>query len=156
MKYPSTTIIPNPVLPIRMSRHVLCRILCSVGARPAESGGILLGPIGSDRITDFYLDSSADCTGVTYTPDHLTLGRKMKDQWLPSGLDFKGFVHSHPGTFDQMSVGDLVYVRRILEHNPDMAYFAAPIVIPQQFRLRPIIVLRDTPTVQRATALHLF
>lgn len=142
--------------PICMSRHVRCQIMCTIGALRPETGGILLGPVGGTDITDFYFDATARCSGATYSPDHVTLRRKMKEEWLPAGLDMKGFVHSHPGGFDRLSGGDLVYIRRLLEKNPDMPFFAAPIVIPQAFRLRAIIVMADQPDVQRPTHLHLF
>lgn len=144
------------IAPLRMSSHVRCRIMCSIGARKPETGGILLGPIGGTDITDFYFDSTAQCSGGTYTPDHLTLSRKMREVWMPSGLDMKGFVHSHPGGFDRLSEGDLVYIRRLLEKNPDMSVFAAPILIPQSFRLQPIVVLANQPHIQRPTHLQIF
>jgi hypothetical protein len=142
--------------PIRMDRHLPCRIMRALASRRPESGGILLGPIGCDDITDFYFDATAECTGATYTPDHVTLGRKLKQQWLPVGVDFKGFVHSHPRGCDRLSWGDMRYIQRLLAKNPDMNFFAAPIVNPQEFCLRPIIVLREQPQVQRPTTFMLF
>jgi len=144
------------VPPIWMRRHVQCQIMCAIGARRPEAGGILLGPIGSNDVTDFYFDHGASCSGATYSPDHITLRRKMKEVWLPARLDMKGFVHSHPGSFDRLSDGDLVYIRRLLEKNPDMTVFAAPIVIPAEFRLRAIVVMADQPDVQQPTTLQLF
>jgi proteasome lid subunit RPN8/RPN11 len=140
--------------PIAMSRQVVCQIMCTIGVHAPETGGILLGPIGSHHVTDFYFDSTARVTISTYTPDHLTLRRKLKEEWLPAGLDFKGFCHSHPGRFDRLSDGDLRYIARLLEKNPDIAAFPAPIIIPSEFRLRPIVVLRDSPQVQRPTTLR--
>ncbi len=141
---------------LRMADWVYFDVIYSICARPPETGGILLGPVGSNDITGFYFDSCADCSGGTYSPDHMTLSRKMKQEWLPSGIDMKGFVHSHPGHFDTLSRGDLVYIRRLLEINPDMDMFAAPIVLPLHFRLCPIVVLRTAPTVPRAAKLVLF
>ena len=80
----------------------------------------------------------------------------MKEVWLPAGLDMKGFVHSHPGGFDRLSGGDLEYIRRLLAKNPDMGVFAAPIVIPEAFRLQAIVVLAEQPHLQRPTNLQLF
>ena len=140
---------------ISMDRSVHCRIMSSIGAQKPETGGILLGPVGSDRITDFYFDASGACSGATYTPDHVALRRKMKEEWLPAGIDMKGFVHSHPGNFDRLSDGDLTYIRRLLAKNPDMGVFAAPIVIPQAFLMRAIVVLASEPTIQRATTFEL-
>lgn len=139
-----------------MASIVYYEILYTIASRPPESGGILLGPSGSNEVTDYYFDRGADCSGGTYSPDHVTLSRKMKEQWMPSGVDMKGFVHSHPGRFDQLSHGDVVYIRRLLEINPDMEMFAAPVVIPEEFRMRPIVVLRSEPTIPRAAKLVLF
>ncbi len=144
------------VPPICMSRRVMCRIMSTIGANQPETGGILLGPIGAGDITDFYFDVTAACTGGTYTPDHVTLTRKMQEEWLPAGMDFKGFVHSHPGRFDRLSAGDMEYIGRLLAKNPDITAFAAPIVIPREFRLRPIIVLRNSPHIQRRLSCGFF
>jgi hypothetical protein len=147
--------VPN-VPRMSMSRHVVCQIMCTVGVHAPETGGILLGPIGTSDITDFYFDSTARCSGATYSPDHLTLRKKMREEWLPAGIDFKGFVHSHPGSFDRLSEGDLRYIRRLLDKNPDIKAFAAPIVIPGEFRLRPIVVLCEQPDMPRAATLQIF
>ena len=80
----------------------------------------------------------------------------MKEQWLPAGIDMKGFVHSHPGSFDRLSAGDLVYISRLLEINDDMPFFTAPIVIPSEFRLRPLVVLRDNPKTAREARFEYF
>jgi proteasome lid subunit RPN8/RPN11 len=152
LTFPPTCVVP----PICMSRHVRCQIMSTVGAKRPETGGILLGPTGSNDITDFYFDSTADCTGGTYTPDHVTLRKKMKEIWLPAGLDMKGFVHSHPGGFDRLSGGDLIYIRRLLQSNPEMSVFIAPVVFPEEFRLRAIVVLAAQPDIQRPTQLQLF
>ena len=141
---------------ICMCQSVHCRIMSTIGARNPETGGILLGPVGGSDVTDFYFDITAACTGGTYSPDHITLRRKMQETWLPAGLDMKGFVHSHPGSLDRLSHGDMTYIRRLLEKNPDMSFFAAPIVIPAAFRLRAIVVLASEPDVQRVTDLRLF
>ena len=152
MRDPDKTQSPAP--PICMSPHVRCQIMGAVGARRAESGGILLGPIGSNYISDFYFDATASCSSVTYSPDYQTLRRKMKEVWLPAGVDMKGFAHSHPSG-DRLSAGDMIYIRRLLEKNTDMRFFAAPLVLPHLFRLQPIVVLAEQPDVQRLTQLHL-
>jgi hypothetical protein len=129
--------------------------MCTIGAQPPETGGILLGPIGSNDITEFYFDHGASCSVVTYSPDHVALRRNMRDVWMPSGIDMKGFVHSHPG-LDRLSAGDLTYIERLLKINPDMNVFAAPIVLPEQFLICPIVVLAERPTFQLGTDLELF
>jgi proteasome lid subunit RPN8/RPN11 len=84
------------------------------------------------------------------------LQRKLDQEWMPSRIDFKGFCHSHPNGFERLSAGDLRYIERLLVKNPDMPLFAAPIVIPEQFRLRAIVVLREQPGVARFTHFQMF
>jgi len=141
---------------VKISRNVCKHILYTVGSQPPESGGILLGPVGSNDVTDFFFDKRGSCTGVSYSPDCTTLKQKMKEEWLPAGIDMKGFVHSHPSRIDGLSVGDMTYINRLLDINDDMAMFIAPIVIPQEFRMRPIIVLRDKPRVPQEAKLDVF
>ena len=143
-----------PVIP--MSYAVYRDILHSIGSHPPEMGGILLGPIGTNEVTKLFVDSGGSFSSSTYSPDHVTLNRKMKDEWLPAGIDMKGFVHSHPGRFDQLSTGDLAYIARLLDKNDDMDMFIAPIVIPQGFRMQPIVVLRENPGQQRQARLMFF
>ncbi|QNN23354.1 hypothetical protein HED60_14060 [Planctomycetales bacterium ZRK34] len=128
---------------LRMAASVMKHIFLTIGSRPPESGGILLGPIGSEDVTDFHFDVTGSCTSSTYSPDCATLSNKMKSEWLPSGIDLKGFVHSHPGGLDRLSPGDLIYIRRLLAINPDMRSFAAPIVLPELFHMRPMVVHRN-------------
>lgn len=134
---------PRPQVILRAA--VLDRIMNSIGARPAETGGILLGPLDSNDVTDFHYDGTADCTGITYTPDVKTLQQKLNDEWLPAKVDFKGFVHSHPSALDRPSGGDLEFIARLLKSNPDMPHFVAPIVIPEEFRIRFYVIDRNNP-----------
>ncbi|HEX3355754.1 MAG TPA: Mov34/MPN/PAD-1 family protein [Tepidisphaeraceae bacterium] len=135
-------------IPVVIMRHqVLCQIMNTIAARPAETGGILLGPIESEVIDDYYFDATADCSQVTYSPDYLTLRKKMKEDWIPGGRDMKGFVHSHPDALDRLSGGDLEYIRRLLKSNPDMQQFVAPIVIPSQFRIAVFVVRQQQPHI---------
>jgi proteasome lid subunit RPN8/RPN11 len=144
-------------LPVVKIAHVVCKeIMLTIGAQPAETGGIILGPVGTNDVTDFFFDEGGNCTGVTYSPDCVTLRKKMKEQWLPAGIDMKGFVHSHPSSFDCLSGGDLSYINRLLNKNEDMTMFVAPIVIPSQFRLTPLVVLRDKPKIAQEVRFEYF
>lgn len=133
------------VIQLRIGRTAYADILTSICSRPPESGGILIGPKKTNDVTLFYFDKGAECSGASYSPDVDTLKRKMDEEWLPSGLDLKGFTHSHPGKLDWLTKGDLSYIKRLLEINDDMEYFFAPIVIPKEFRMRPIVVSRENP-----------
>ena len=129
---------------VRMKRSAFADAMCSICSNPPETGGILLGPVEADHIiTDFYFDKGANCSGSTYSPDHKSLSKKMKEEWIPNNVDMKGFVHSHPGTFDRLSNGDMAYITRLLEINEDMSIFIAPIIIPHQFRMSPYVIFRD-------------
>lgn len=143
-----------PVVP--MAHTAYEAILQCIAFRPAESGGILLGPIGRNEVTEFHFDQNGSCTSASYTPDHIGLGRRLKQDWLPSGIDFKGFVHSHPGRLDWLTGGDLRYIERLLRANDDMDLFVAPIVIPPEFRIRPIVVLRTDVRRPRQARLALY
>lgn len=141
---------------MNMASHVCRGILSVNGALPAETGSILLGPIGSNDITDFYFDHTAACSAGTYAPDHVTLNRLLKTLWMPNGLDFKGFAHSHPRGFDRLSGPDLQYIGRLLKANPDMTVFSAPIVLPSEYRLCPFVVHHDRPECAIPAQLILF
>lgn len=132
---------------VNMTRRAFEKVLSALCSVAPESGGILLGPVGTNDIIDFYHDYGANVTHTSYSPDHITLSRKMANDWLPQGIDMKGFIHSHPGRLDTLTIPDLQYIKRLLEINPDMPMFVAPIVIPHEFRMRMMVVFRDNPTV---------
>jgi len=128
---------------VKIKRKALYELMHKLGSRPAESGGILLGPVGTNYITDFYFDRGGICARSNYSPDYVTLNRKMREEWLPAGLDMKGFAHSHPGNLDSLTAGDMSYIKKLLNKNTDMNMFIAPIVLPHQYAIRPLIVSRD-------------
>ena len=153
-KFISNHYVQHPaMITIKMDHQVINDIMNTIGSRPPESGGILLGPVGTNEVTGFYFDQGGKCSFATYSPDHVSLMRKMKEEWLPAGIDMKGFVHSHPGRLDWLTGGDLTYINRLLDKNGDMEMLIAPVVIPCEFRLRPIVVLRQKP--RRAQEAHL-
>lgn len=141
---------------MRMAISIPRAIMNTVGAAPPESGGILGGPKDSDDITEFIRDDGGTWTGTKYTPDHEGLNRMLRDDWKPRGLDFKGFVHSHPDGYTQLSPGDLRYIRRIFDCNPGMQVFMAPIVLPALFWIRPFIVRRGRRLIVEEAVLEVF
>ncbi len=142
-------------LPLYMAYSAYQKIVNSIAVRPAETGGILLGPVGTELITDFFFDQTGSCSTSTYSPDHVGLSRRMKKFWLPMGIDMKGFVHSHPGRLARLSPGDLTYIRRLLLINEDMAMFAAPIIIPYEYRFHPFVVQRSDMRIPKRAQLVL-
>lgn len=147
---------PNNMVAIKMSQKAYRKMMYYICSRPAESGGILLGPVGSNVVTDFYFDSGGTCTGASYSPDHITLNKLMKQKWLPAGIDMKGFVHSHPGRLDWITNGDMAYINRLLDKNSDMQMFIAPVIIPNQYRIRPIVVMHKQPRTALEAKIDLF
>ena len=79
---------------MRMTRKAFDKAMFSICSRPPESGGLWIGPVGTYEITDFYFDSGGTFSSASYSPDHVTLNRKLKEEWLPRGLEFFGFCHS--------------------------------------------------------------
>jgi len=128
---------------VRIKHKALHQLLEKIASRPAESGGILLGPVGTNYITDFYFDHSGTCTGGSYSPDHITINRKLHEYWQPAGLEIKGCAHSHPGNLDSLTYADMGYIKRLMVKNPDMKTFVAPIVLPHHYAIRPLVVSRD-------------
>ena len=130
---------------VNMKREPFDEAMLKISLRPPESGGLFLGPLGSNDITGFFFDSGGNVTGSSYSPDHETLNRKMKEEWIPAGIDMKGFIHSHPGRLDTLTYQDLMYIKRLLAANSDMSMFIAPIIIPSEFRMRMMVVFSDNP-----------
>jgi len=130
---------------IRMTRKAFDKAMFSICSRPPESGGLWIGPVGTYEITDFFFDSGAAFSSASYSPDHVTLNKKLKEEWLPMGLEFFGFCHSHPGSLDWPTLADIDYIRRLLKANSEMSMFFAPIIIPSEFRMRPTVIFRNNP-----------
>jgi len=130
---------------MRMRRKAFDKAMFSICSRPPESGGLWIGPVGTYEITDFYFDSGGTFSSASYSPDHVTLNRKLKEEWVPMGLEFFGFCHSHPRCLDWPTMEDVVYIKRLLKINPEMLMFFAPIIIPSEFRMRPAVVFRNNP-----------
>jgi len=112
---------------IRMAESVLNSIVRTVGSRPAESGGMLLGPPGENSITHFFFDQQGKTSTATYSPSAEALESLCEKAACELGLELKGFVHSHPG-LPTPSPGDMEYVRRFFKVNPSMPQFLIPIM----------------------------
>lgn len=79
-----------------------------------ETGGIL-GVNINDRhtVTAFNYDSTGKTEGNTYTPDVNTLN-KVIAEWAENGIEFIGFVHSHPAKGRKLSPPDVEYANEIM------------------------------------------
>ena len=144
----------EPVIEIR--HEALAAIEYIVGSQPAECRGLLIGTRKNPfRIEEFCFDRRGSRSGGAYDPDYRELNRVLKRVYEPRGLDFLGFVHSHPAGVKRPSgdwgnnQGDLAYCQALLEANPDLSAFLMPIVmtVPDtgRFDVIPYVVYRDQP-----------
>jgi proteasome lid subunit RPN8/RPN11 len=114
---------------IFITSDALAGIFATIGSRTPEAGGILMGPIGRDGISDFIFDDQGNATSVTYSPSDEELTSLCEDAAAKAGKEMKGFCHSHPGGYGSPSGGDMTYVRRFFEANPGMMKFYMPILV---------------------------
>lgn len=148
----STDVLPglgNTFAPSEFVLEITASVAWEIGAlvadRAPESGGMLGGPRYGNRITKFVFDAAGSTTPATYAPDISSLQALLDGAWEMDGIWFRGFVHSHPPGYDRLSPEDLRYIGRLLALNPDMEFFAAPIVLPDRQQIIPWVVLRNSP-----------
>ena len=97
-----------------LTRQVWNEIRATIGRHPAETGGILGSGDGGRTIDHFYFDRSAHTTGSTYKPDTAAINRVIRE-WNDQGVQFIGFIHSHPRGHTVPSSEDIRYAKRIME-----------------------------------------
>ncbi|MEZ6044245.1 MAG: ThiF family adenylyltransferase [Planctomycetaceae bacterium] len=112
---------------IKVSRSVIEQIRNSIGAAPAETGGMLGGNRNKNLITHFHLDEMANMSWTTYSPNTDELNEQLQ-VWRSQGTELMGFVHSHPGFHNHPSGGDHVYAQAILSAIPSLKALSIPIV----------------------------
>jgi hypothetical protein len=118
----------------------------TIGQRPAETGAVLGGSRAHGLITHVHLDATAAVSASTYAPDSDGVNRLLRDAWNPAGIDFMGFVHSHPRSCTRPSPHDGIYAAHILAALPKLDRMALPIVqtVPDAggFRMEGFVALR--------------
>lgn len=107
--------------------RVIAEIAKDIAEHEPERGGALLGPPANPLIGTFLFDSQASVTSASYVPSS-DLVQRVAEKERIEGIELKGVVHSHPGSFDQPSGPDRYAFRRGLDLNPRMAVFLAPIL----------------------------
>ena len=129
---------------IRISKSVLKEIALTLGRKRPEQGGILGGKRRGREITHFFFDSEGARSDVTYSPDTKRLNAVTNETWRPDGIEFLGFIHTHPGASARPSGGDLDYARRILDALPKLEELLLFIATQgRRFEIHPWVVVRD-------------
>ncbi len=135
-----------------IARSVLAQIRDTVGRLPAEQGGPLGGSRADGVVRAFHFDDTAQQSGAAYSPDHERLNRLFAQEWNPAGVNFLGFVHSHPPRLRRLSRGDLEYAERILDAIPELDRLLLPLVQTEpdtgRFELIPYAVVRDRDSLR--------
>ena len=106
---------------------VLDKISDTVGSKPVETGGALIGDYTSSVVNDFVFDDDAETTAVSYIPSR-RLVERINALEHAQRLQFKGVLHSHPGNFDSPSGPDANSFFEGLHANPELPRYLAPIV----------------------------
>ncbi|MBL8310665.1 MAG: ThiF family adenylyltransferase [Burkholderiales bacterium] len=115
-------------IPFTASSAVLEVIETHIGQHRAERGAMLGGNRARGEVTAVHIDLSARTAGAEYSPDVDTLNCVLK-QWEGEGIEFLGFVHSHPSGIRRPSTADQEYAGRILSAMPGLDAMLMPIVM---------------------------
>ncbi len=123
----------------------------TVGRFPAETGGILLGSITDFNVQEFIFDHNGKTSSSAYDPDIDFLNKELK-QARKRGLEFLGFIHSHPYGVSRLSadqgngIGDLGYIKVIFDAFPELDRLLVPIVFSShdgEFDIFPYVAFRS-------------
>jgi proteasome lid subunit RPN8/RPN11 len=112
---------------MQITRRAANKILKTVGSKTAERGGILLGPRGTDLVTDFLFDSD-NTNGkhrYEYEPNVNFLNGKLRK----TSCEIKGVLHSHPKGYRSPSQEDLDYAAKTFAMNPSLDELWLPIIV---------------------------
>jgi len=113
---------------VYVTEDVLRRVEQEIADHPPERGGALLGPLGSPAITRFIYDSRAHTTGASYVPSDELIDEVPRIE-RHEDLEFKGIIHSHPGSMGHPSGQDIYGpFTRALNENPHLLFFLGPIL----------------------------
>lgn len=99
--------------PYFITEEVFSQIRESIGSCIPETGGIL-GSSDGKHIDYFYFDKTANVTGATYEPDCNELNPVIR-RWHEKGIEFVGFIHSHPRGAIKPSNPDNLYTKKIMK-----------------------------------------
>ncbi len=114
---------------MRIKLDLYHKILSLCPLSSIEQGGILGEKKGV--VCEYYHDTTS-CERGIYIPDTAKLNTIIEG-WAGQGIGLWGIYHSHYPGGDDLSVGDIEYIKKIFEVSGDIIdhlYF--PVVIPEK------------------------
>ena len=137
-------IVPIKDNELAFTRPVFDQIAQELPYRGREEAGLLLGPKGTQLVTQFVRDKLGTKTASSFTLHTPTLNEVIlgAKQW---DLELLAVIHCHPDGVWQPSGGDIRYVRDLFAHpkNGTASQFFMPLVVSG--RLLPYLLFRDEP-----------
>jgi len=111
-----------------LTPQVFAQLTEMIGSRKAETGGMLGGNRETGEVSAFCFDADAlEQSAAAYSPNHIRLTRVLKEEWKPKGIQFLGFVHSHPPYYTHPSPADVEYAGRLMK-TMELPYLLLPII----------------------------
>lgn len=99
----------------------------TVGSRPAEAGGLLIGSRTDWVVTRFLYDKDAKTTTTSYSFNAPFLNSQL-DKLADEDLQLLGFFHSHPQGCRELSTPDREYFKRQFKNIP-VDKFLTPLML---------------------------
>jgi len=116
---------------IHVAKSVVDAISDTIGKYPAETGGLLGGPINTlGIIFHFYFDKTAGTSATVFHPD-IDAQDRVQNEWGQIGIIPVGIIHSHPVWFRQPSSEDIYIIKKWSSMNPRIQELYTPIVLSQ-------------------------
>ncbi len=148
-------LLRRPRLPeILMAKTAYEQGLAALTKHEPEFAVFLLGPIGHPSVTHIVPDTTGEGTPVSFRVGAKRLNEVLR-QFVPLGLEGKGFWHTHPPGQHRLSNGDLDFVGRLFANSKnDSQEILMPIM--SSGRVSPFIVRRDRLEKPQAAELTIF
>lgn len=112
---------------MKITDDVFEKIKKTIGMMKPEQGGILGISNGFDLIDCFVHDKDAEVKYDEYNPNIIFLNDVINNDWNLNGIEFCGFIHSHPYPSNMLSDADIEYAMKIMKEF-DLFYLYMPLV----------------------------
>lgn len=136
---------------LAIKKDILKKLNNQIGNEPPESGGIL----GYDKhsiISEIAFDKPTVVTHpCSYYPNVNYLNGIIKE-WNDNGIKFAGIFHTHFLDVETLSVGDKIYIRKILSSIPvdiDKLYFPIYTLPGRKLILYSAYLIEDNLIINR-------